>query len=209
MVTSKSKSDGDPRDAVLRIARQHFATHGFHGASLKDIAAEAGTANSLIHYHFGDKDGLFAACLETFARDKMAAVRRILSEPRNQDELRVRLELFVEEMVSSIAADPYGFDIMDREVRAGNPAVTKIFQETLLVAFHSTVAFFKSALARGLLREDADPTATAILLFTSTCDAARKEHLAKKFFNLSLGNPEWRARFIRDIVGLFTHGVIK
>jgi AcrR family transcriptional regulator len=209
---SPKKIETNPEELksqIIRIARRHFAQQGFSGANLKDIAAEAKVANSLINYHFKDKAGLFHACMETFVNDRMQAIRRILGDPRNRDELRVRIELFVEEMMESIMADPHGFEIVDREMRSGNPAVIKLFQETMLVAFNSVIDFFKQAKSRGLLREEVDPMIASSLLFTATCDSTRKEIYAKKFFNTSFGQADFRHDFARAIVGLFMNGVVK
>lgn len=194
---------------IIKIARKHFAVQGFNGASLKEIAAESHIANSLINYHFKDKAGLFQACMETFATDRMQTIKRILSEPRNLDEMRLRIELFVEEMLASIVADPFGFDIIDREIRAGNPQVLELFENTMLVAFKSVVAFFEDAKAKGFLREDANPFITAALLFSSTCDSARKDVIGAKFFKVSFAQEEWRKEFAKNIVSLFMHGVMK
>lgn len=194
---------------ILRVARKHFALHGFQGASLKDIAAETGVANSLLNYHFVDKAGLFAECLEEFAKDKTEVIRRILGEPKGREELIVRLELFVEDMLQQVLDDPYGFEILEREVKSGNVAAIDLFESTLLSAFKSVVEFFGTARSHGLLREDADPLVTAMLLFTSACESAKSEHIAQRFFNLSFGQPEWRKQVARQIVALFTQGVIK
>src|SRR3989344_1408519 len=98
MVRRKGKkpdqSSEELKFRITEVARKHFAMHGMNGASLKDIAAEAQVAGSLINYHFKDKEGLFRACIEPFARGRMEAIQRILSEPQNRDELKVRLELF-------------------------------------------------------------------------------------------------------------------
>ena len=43
---------------ILRAALDLWSRDGYHGASLKDIAAEAGVAKSLVHYHFASKEHL-------------------------------------------------------------------------------------------------------------------------------------------------------
>jgi TetR/AcrR family transcriptional regulator len=209
----KGKKPDNPAEelktSILQSARKHFAIHGYSGASLKDIAEEAGVAGSLINYHFKDKSGLFKAAIETFAQDRMAAVLRILGEVRSREELSVRIQLFVEEMMASIKADPYTFDIIDREMRSENPMVMEIFQETMLLAFKSVVEFFSQAKANGLLREDVDPFLAAGTLFSTTCESARKDMLSKRFFNVSITQPEWALKVSRHIVDLFMNGVAK
>lgn len=206
----KPELGGDELKAqILAVARKHFAIYGYSGASLKDIAQEVKVASSLVNYHFTDKAGLFQACIETFARDRMALIQRILGEVQTREEMRVRIQIFVEEMIASLIADPYGYEIVDREMRSGNHAVLKIFQETMLVAFRSVEEFFLNAKKKGLLRDEVDPMIAASLLFTSTCDSARKDYLAKKFFNVSITQPEWCAKFAQQIVGLMMSGVVK
>jgi AcrR family transcriptional regulator len=43
------------------VAGRHFAQHGYDGASVRAIAADAGVAPNLITRYFGGKAGLFAA----------------------------------------------------------------------------------------------------------------------------------------------------
>lgn len=199
----------DVRTNIMDSARKCFATHGYQGANLKDIASAAGVANSLINYHFTDKEGLFKACMEPFARGRMEAILRILSEPKSRDDIRVRIQLFAEEIIASFVKDPYGYEIVDREVRAGNPVILKIFENTMLLAFKGTVDFFQVAKKNGLLREDFEPIIAATILFTSCCDAVRKDVLGQKFFGITFRDPAWQKTYATHIVNLFTNGVLK
>ena len=52
------------RDAILAAARERFSAHGFDRVRMRDVAADAGVDVALVTYHFGSKDGLFAAALE-------------------------------------------------------------------------------------------------------------------------------------------------
>ena len=48
-------------DAILDAAEVVFASSGFNGASIREIANKAGVAQALIHYHFDNKEKLFEA----------------------------------------------------------------------------------------------------------------------------------------------------
>ena len=51
-------------DQLLRCAREEFMEMGFQEASLRVIAAKAGTSTGSIYTRYGDKDGLFRALTE-------------------------------------------------------------------------------------------------------------------------------------------------
>lgn len=54
----------DTRAAILSVAREHFAAHGFVGASVRGIAGAAGVDAALVHHYFGTKEDLFVAALQ-------------------------------------------------------------------------------------------------------------------------------------------------
>jgi len=56
--------DDDSRARIISAARRRFASVGFEGASTRQIAAEAGVAQSLLLYHFGSKDALWRAVMD-------------------------------------------------------------------------------------------------------------------------------------------------
>jgi AcrR family transcriptional regulator len=64
----------DKREALLDAAERAIIDEGFAGASTRRIAHEAGVPLSLVHYHFGGKEGLLVALAErTRQRNRLAA----------------------------------------------------------------------------------------------------------------------------------------
>lgn len=47
------------QENIIRIATKEFLEHGYQNASLRRIAAEAGTSTNSIYVRFRDKEGLF------------------------------------------------------------------------------------------------------------------------------------------------------
>ena len=60
----RRRGSPDTRSAILAAARSSFATHGFAGATIRNIATAAGVDAALVHHYFGSKDDLFLAALE-------------------------------------------------------------------------------------------------------------------------------------------------
>ena len=52
------------REAIRAAARERFSAQGYDRVRMRDVALNAGVDVALVTYHFGSKDGLFAAALE-------------------------------------------------------------------------------------------------------------------------------------------------
>src|SRR5690349_2732866 len=88
------------REAILAAARERFSGHGYDRVRMRDIAADAGVDVALVTYHFGSKDGLFAAAL-AMPVPMAALMADVLEEGRIEDFserfLRRVLELWDDE----------------------------------------------------------------------------------------------------------------
>lgn len=54
-------SDKNTEEVILQAARKVFMEKGLDGASVQDIADEAGVTKSMVNYYFRSKDKLFSA----------------------------------------------------------------------------------------------------------------------------------------------------
>jgi AcrR family transcriptional regulator len=55
------RSSAHTKAAILAAARERFGAAGFHGATIRAIAADAGIDPAMVMRYFGSKDQLFAA----------------------------------------------------------------------------------------------------------------------------------------------------
>jgi AcrR family transcriptional regulator len=62
------------RDDLTEAATDYALTHGLIGLSLRPLAAELGTSDRMLIYHFGSKDELVAAVLATSNERSMAFI---------------------------------------------------------------------------------------------------------------------------------------
>jgi AcrR family transcriptional regulator len=64
------------RDTVLSAALECFAAHGFHGTSMRDIAARAGLSISAAYYYFASKDELLRHIMVRVTEDLIVALEK-------------------------------------------------------------------------------------------------------------------------------------
>lgn len=88
------------RGEILAAARRAFARHGYEGATVKVLEAEAGLSRGAIFHHFRDKEALFLALAEDDAARTAEVVSRaglvqVMRELRDKDAgwLGVQLEV--------------------------------------------------------------------------------------------------------------------
>lgn len=79
----------DIRGRLVRAARARFLSAGVDGASLREIAAAAGTSLGMVYYHFGTKDDLFLAVVEEIYQRLLADLEQALAPgPTVRERLR-------------------------------------------------------------------------------------------------------------------------
>ncbi len=103
---TKSAGPGRPKDmgkraAILEAAKRMFTQHGFDGASMDQIAAEAGVSKLTVYSHFGDKDALFLAAVESHCDQSLPST---LFEPSPGTPLRERLMDIAQSFYSMVSA---------------------------------------------------------------------------------------------------------
>jgi AcrR family transcriptional regulator len=73
----------ETRDHILAAARARFASHGYDGATIRGIAADAGVNPALIHHFFGTKEQVFVAALH-LPIDPALIVPVLVDGPRSE-----------------------------------------------------------------------------------------------------------------------------
>src|ERR1022692_1357490 len=77
------------RDYLLEAAARVFAEHGYHGASLDQVAAVAGFTKGAVYSNFKNKDDLFLALIEAAYSREMTALKETLEHSDVPPEARL------------------------------------------------------------------------------------------------------------------------
>lgn len=103
----------ETRKLILDVAEQHFAEHGFAACSLRRVMTEAKVNVAAIHYHFGNKEKLFAKVVERrmgLLNDERLEALNALDEQALQGEraLESIIEAFVRPLFRLASNEEYG-----------------------------------------------------------------------------------------------------
>jgi AcrR family transcriptional regulator len=87
-------------EQILQTANTLFVNEGYHGLSMREIAAALGVSKAALYYYFKDKEELFLAILRLYLEDIDAALNHILVQPVACKE---QIRLFVEYVLTQPA----------------------------------------------------------------------------------------------------------
>lgn len=201
-MAARTRNPEATRAAILEAAEELFLEQGFNGTALSEIAARAGVTKSLLHHHFGSKEGLWHEVkVRRFSQyaerqmDMLATQRPtadLLKESmqtyfrflqRNPQLVRILAWVFLEQQEDECAA-------MDEQLtRAG---IDKI----------------RAAQERGELRADLNP---AFILFTFIGIAQHwfqdKAHVLDHL-GLSSQSEQVDEAYLGDAITIFFEGVL-
>jgi TetR/AcrR family transcriptional repressor of bet genes len=129
------------RAEICRALEQEVALVGYQRASIKSIAARAGLAPGLVHYHFPDKESILLVLLEDLIARADARARSAAAGRRDPE---ARLRAFIAARLGAGGADA------EREVRVW---LNLIAEATALPAVRERVARWFGSGLRQLARE--------------------------------------------------------
>ena len=84
--TTRIERKEQTRAELIAAARAVFLRRGFHGASLDDIAEEAGYTKGAVYSNFAGKDDLFLAVLDAHYGNRVEAYVQIMVEGETFEE---------------------------------------------------------------------------------------------------------------------------
>ncbi len=199
----------DTASRIVTTATRFFADKGYDGTSVKDICDAAGVNIAAIHYHFGSKENLYRHIIEQFATERLEFARRTLQTPMNAEDLTVRLEIFLRQVVEAILKQPEVAILIQRGIEMFDLMSEDVFRNTILKLFENLVEFLAQAKKKGLLAADVDPFFAAGFLRSQFLHQTRYDNVMKKYYGHSLKDEKYRARWIHQTIRLFLGGIME
>jgi AcrR family transcriptional regulator len=157
------------RDGLLQRAIGHFAEHGVGDTSLRALAEAIGTSHRMLIYHFGSRDGLLAAVVDTVEQGARDTLARMIDEAKTDadpfdaglrfwhlvtEDALVYGPLFFELTSHAMLGLPYAVDVRERLVTTWLDAVTSMWTARGVAKREARAqASLDLAMARGLLHD--------------------------------------------------------
>jgi len=196
----------DVRADLLAAAAAGFGARGFTSVSLRDLAKRAGTTAAMVHYYFGDKDGLLAALLEDALARVLARVRSGLAARAASGAATATLDVFFDVAQDALGAAPWIPQLVLREVLSEGAPFRERFIESYAVPMSRLLrSALRGEVAAGRLRADLDTE----LAFSSLVALAAFPFIAQPVLERVLGVPydaAFRARLASHTKRLFLEG---
>ena len=109
---------------MLDAAGTAFARHGFHGASMDDIAAASGISKPMLYNYFGSKEGLYSEYVSRSGRALVAAMRDAAPPDASAEE---RLTAGISTFLDYVDEHRTGWQVLYHEVAAqGGPFAAEV-----------------------------------------------------------------------------------
>ena len=162
-MSRKPIPEADARARILAAAAEVFASIGFAGARVDEIAARAGVNKAMLYYHVGDKDKLYATVLtETVDRVPPALLRAI----ENVDTPAEKLQCVLDTLASLGTNNPHFVPIMLREIASGGATLPDQMIVRMAGIFRVVADVLAEGMREGVFRRT-DPLLTHVTLVGS------------------------------------------
>jgi TetR/AcrR family transcriptional repressor of uid operon len=181
------------RGGILEAAERCFARHGFHGATIAQICAEAGISPGHLYHYFETKEAIIAAIT-----DSELEYAKFRSEQMLESTDLIPAMILEIELLNLRHKDNGPGILLDMLAAAGrNPTVGDIFIKSSASICELLAGHLRSGQASGQIDADLDTdTAAAVLLSlidSSKTLSIRAPHL----------NPEKRSKALEQLITRF------
>jgi AcrR family transcriptional regulator len=151
----------DIAERIVHAARERFLNEGVDGASLRQIARDAGTNIGMVYYYYKTKDDLFLAVVEEVYAGILSDVRKLLASELPEEQRLSQLYL----RVSRMSEDEFAvMRLILREALISSARLKRVGELFLGGHIPIVLTALQAGSSKGRLRGDLDP----LLLMAAT-----------------------------------------
>lgn len=205
MARRKTVIEADARERILAAAAEIFATNGFAGARIDEIAERAGINKAMLYYHVGDKERLYAAVLTETIERGLSSLREATAKRASASD---KLQAILDTLAAFGSSNSVFIPIMLREIASGG----RTLPDEMLLRMASIFRVVADVLAEGVKAGEfrrSDPLLTHVSLVGATMFLIASQPVRERL-SRSTGLPMTRqtpADLAKHIGSLFLHGL--
>lgn len=143
----------ETRQRILDATFKIFVEHGYKGATTRRIAQEADVNEVTIFRHFGNKLNLVEAMLDNVFDS--GDIEQVIKDDLTGD-IRADLHCLMEHFIGGMRKNWETINVLMYEIHR-IPELTEVMHRKLHLRESHILAYFKSQVERGVLRDDIDP----------------------------------------------------
>jgi TetR/AcrR family transcriptional regulator, regulator of cefoperazone and chloramphenicol sensitivity len=127
------RGDQETRARVLTAATRLFAERGFAKVTVRDICRKARANVAAVNYHFGGKEGLYRAVMQTAIetmQDTTEAARAAGRDGSPEERLRAYVSVFLRRIVGR-GSGTWIHQVMMREISDPTPSLELVIEQVM------------------------------------------------------------------------------
>lgn len=168
--------------SILDAAEKLFASHGFHGTSVRDIAHEADVNIAMISYYFGSKEKLIEAIFLKRIYTWKQVLEGLLSD--SSQSFIDRFDSLIETYVVRIMKNPCFNLMMMRAQIQVDMTVNDLIHQNKKEVFEVISAFINEGQTSGIFNKDIDILMMVNTLVGTTNHVMSTRHHFQRISNL-------------------------
>ena len=200
-----TRSRAEKRDLILAAAIKVFATNGYHGSRVSDIAREAGIAYGLVYHYFKNKEEILATIFEDRWSGFLEAVTDIAGSRASTEERLLSLAVLV---LGGFRRRPEWVKVLVLEIQRSSRFAEPSQLRAVGRLFDLVEGILREGQERGELRADLDP-GVAVYVFMGALDMVITT-LVLGVMRIEGGERHEREYYVkvaRNVVEIFLHGL--
>ena len=191
----------DSRTRLLESAVPLFASKGLSGVSIRQLAEAAGVNSALISYHFGGKEGLYAAVLEMQFSSIEAALDKLPVRPEKPEE---NLTFYAKAVLSAHRRQPFLIRFLHNELTNPTACFESILKKYIKKFYLFLYGSLSEGIAHGEFKNGLDPSYAALSLVGILNFYFIAKPLALSFFP---AEPDHDQQYVEQALAIYLSGI--
>ncbi len=194
------------KETILLTAARHFSQKGFEGASMEEIAAEAGVTKPAIYYHFRDKAALYEAVL-VYRLERLA--ERVETAVANADRAEAKLCAYIEAFGLFLKENPCFAAILAHEFADDGKQMSDTAAKTLSRTLGTVTGVLNEGIEEGIFEMENPMVVQMMIVSTLIMHQTTKKIRARVAANVQGRFPVSPEPGLEDLARILANKILK